>query len=258
MVEDNFKVDRFAGQAMAQAMYPYAIGIVSDSQGMEGKGLGTGVGVVWRGTYLIVTAKHVVEDTAPDRIYYLLPQDTLRVEPSSASVDWTQVNSQPRRPLENPRILFGDRDVAAIVLPQQREPAARNHFYRIVEGLDTPAIGTNVGYLGYPAASAQPLGKNFVAMPSYAFGEICLPNCDYDQREEFALSYEPGDELDPHGFSGSGIWCSRAAGKIWSPQISLAGLATSYYRRSKVLICCRIEILTGFLAANLRSDGASP
>ncbi len=248
---DNLKVSHLAGQAMAQAMYPYTFGIVSDFHGLEGKGLGTGVGVVWRGTYLIATAKHVVEDTAPQRIYYLLPQNTLRVEGSSTSVDLTQVSWQPRCTLENPRILHGDRDIAVILLPEQQEPAASNHFYELEESQATPSVGSNIAYMGYPAASAQPLGKNYGAMPSYAFGDICLANCEYDTRQEFAARYEPGDDLDPHGFSGSGIWHSHSTGKIWSPQISLVGLVTNYYRRSQVLICCRIEILTGFLVANL-------
>jgi len=250
-VSGDLKVSRLAGQAMAQAMYPYTFGIVSNDHGMEGKGLGTGVGVVWRGTYLIATAKHVVKDTASQRIYYLLPQNTLRIEESSASVAWTQVSWQPRCTLENPRILHGDRDIAVILLPEQQEPAAKNHFYKLEESQASPAVGTNVGYMGYPVASAQPLGKNYGAMPSYAFGHICVANCKYDTRQEFAVRYEPGDDLDPHGFSGSGIWYSRSTGNIWSPQVSLAGLVSNYYRRSQVLISCRIEILTGFLAANL-------
>jgi len=248
---DDLNVSRMAGQAMAQAMYPYAFGIVSDYRGMEGKGLGTGVGIVWRGTCLIATAKHVVEDTAPQRIYYLLPRNTLRIEESSVSVDWTQVSWQPRCMLENPRILYAERDIAVVLLPEQPEPAAKNHFYEVEEGQATPAVGTNVGYMGYPAASAQPVGENYGALPSHAFGDICVANCEYDTREEFAVRYAAGNDLDPHGFSGSGVWCSRSAGKIWSPQISLAGLITNYYRASQVLICCRIEILTCFLASNL-------
>lgn len=79
-----------AGNAMAQAMYPYTFGIVSDYNGVEGRGLGTGVGIVWRGNFLIATAKHVIEDTAPQRLYYLLPQQTLQIPESSASA------TQPR------------------------------------------------------------------------------------------------------------------------------------------------------------------
>jgi hypothetical protein len=74
-----------------------------------------------------------------------------------------------------------------------------------------------------------------------------MANCKYDIGKEFAVRYQPGNNIDPHGLSGSGVWYSRSTGKIWSPQISLAGLVTSYYRKSQVLICWRIEILTSFL-----------
>jgi hypothetical protein len=236
---------------MAQAMYPYTFGIVSDFQGMEGTGLGTGVGVVWRGTYLIATAKHVVEDSPSQRVYYLLPQETLRVGEPSAPLDRTQVSWQPRCTLENPRILLGDGDFAVILLPEQQEPAASKHYYSLEESQATPALGATVGYMGYPIASRQPLGMNYGALPSYAFGDIyCIAGSKYDTRREFAVGYEPGDDLDPHGFSGSGVWHSGSVGEIWSPQISLAGLVTSYYRRSRVLICCRIQVLISFLKEN--------
>ena len=49
-------VEHSAGIAMAHAMFAYTFGIVGDGEGgKEGEGLGTGVGVLWRGTHLIVT-----------------------------------------------------------------------------------------------------------------------------------------------------------------------------------------------------------
>jgi hypothetical protein len=104
--------------------------------------------------------------------------------------------------------------------------------------------------LGFPSALAQPLGKNYAASPCHSFGKICTPNCNYDLSREFAITYIPGCDLDPHGFSGSGAWYSRSEGLVWSPQIRLAGLVTNYYRESQVLICCRIGTLTSFLAEN--------
>ena len=136
-------------------------------------------------------------------------------------------------------------------MPEQPEPTARHHFYGFEENESTPPVDTTMGYLGYPAAAAHPVGRNYAAMPSHGFGKICLSSCRYDLDTEFAVEYVPGDELDPHGFSGSGVWHSRSTGKVWSPQISLAGLVTSYYRTSQVLICCRVETLVGFLSANV-------
>jgi hypothetical protein len=248
---DDLKVGRAAGQAMAHAMYRHTFGIVSDYQGMEGRGLGTGVGVVWRGTFMIATAKHAIADTAPQKLYYLLPGGTLEIPESQASIDWSKVRYQLRFILEKPRVLYASGDVAVILLPEQPTPAGKSHLYELEENQTTPAVDTNVGFLGYPAAAALPVGANYAAMPSHAFGKICAPGCEYDAGREFAVRYEPGDDLDPHGFSGSGVWYSRSTGKVWSPQICLAGIVTHYYRVSQVLICARIETLTAFLAGNL-------
>ena len=236
---------------MAQAMFTYTFGIVGDSDGSEGTGLGTGVGIIWQGKYLIATAKHVIEDTPPQRIYYLLPQDSLQVEESPASINWNRCNWQIRHTLENPRILYSPTDdLAVIVPPEQLEDAGKRHFYRLDKNHATPPASTLIGYLGYPSARKQPVGRNYGVTPCHSFGEICTPDCDYDLSREFAMTYRPGTELEPGGFSGSGAWYSRSEGVVWSPQIRLAGLLTNYYRQSQVLICCRIERLISFLAEN--------
>jgi len=250
-VGDDIKVGRLAGNAMAQAMYPYTFGIISDYRGMEGRGLGTGVGLVWRGNFLIATAKHVISDTPAQRIYYLLPQDSLQTPDSQASADWSKVRYGLRHVLESPQILYCDADLAAILLPEQPNLTARNHFYNLDESPCGPPVNTAVGYLGYPAAAAHPVGSNYAAMPSHGFGKVCLANCEYDLPTEFAVEYVPGDELDPHGFSGSGVWYSLSAGVVWSPEVCLAGLVTNYYRTTQVLICARVETLARFLSANL-------
>lgn len=243
------KIGLLAGNAMAQAMFTYTFGIVADSQGLEGRGLGTGVGVIWQGKYLIATAKHVIEDTPTQRIYYLLPGDSLQIGESSASIDWTRCRWQKRFLLENPRILYNATDdLAVIVLPEQLEDAGKRHFYGLDEDHATPSVNTTVGYLGYPFACAQQFRGNYAATPYHSFGQICTPNCNYDLSREFAIAYSPGPSLDPHGLSGSGTWHSSSRTKVWSPQIRLAGLVTNYYRNSQVLICFRIERLVSFLA----------
>ncbi len=245
------KLDVLAGIAVAQAMFTYTFGIVTDSQGLEGKGLGTGVGAIWRGKYVIATAKHVIEGTPPERIYYFLPQDSLQIEESSSSIDWARCKWSMRYSLESPRILSGTTDdLAVIVLPEQLQDAGKKHFYVLDEVHATPSVNTVVGYLGYPSARTQPFGENYAVTPCHAFGQIRTPTCDYDLNREFAITYTPGSELDPRGFSGSGAWQPCSEGMIWSPRIRLAGIVTNYYRNSQVLICCRIERLASFLAQN--------
>jgi hypothetical protein len=64
--------------ALANAMYRHTFGIVVDGRfGAEGCGLGSGIGVLWKNTYLILTADRVVAGTPFDRLYFLLPDEAL-------------------------------------------------------------------------------------------------------------------------------------------------------------------------------------
>ena len=51
-----------ADVALSNAMYRYTFGIVGNGEGgLEGRGIGTGIGVSWRGQFLILTAAHTME-----------------------------------------------------------------------------------------------------------------------------------------------------------------------------------------------------
>ena len=128
LMASDEKLGVLAGNAMAQAMFTYTFGIVGDYQGSEGEGLGTGVGLTWRGKYLIATAKHVIEDTPPQRIYYFLPQHALQIQESSASADWAHCKWQVRCTLDSPQISYSPADDLAVIgLPEQLEEAGLLH-----------------------------------------------------------------------------------------------------------------------------------
>jgi hypothetical protein len=49
-------------EAFTNAMYRHTFGIITDrGTGAGGQNLGTGIGVFWKGTYLILTAAHTME-----------------------------------------------------------------------------------------------------------------------------------------------------------------------------------------------------
>jgi hypothetical protein len=73
MVSD-LRLEYLAGHAMAQAMFPFTFGMLGDARGgREGGGLGTGIGVRWRETLLILTAGHTIQSTPYDRMYFFCP-----------------------------------------------------------------------------------------------------------------------------------------------------------------------------------------
>jgi hypothetical protein len=242
---DDFTIQRTAGYAMAHAMSRFTFGIVGDAGGREGRSLGTGVGLLWGGSSLILTAAHTLETTPYERLYFFLPVNELQIADSAASVNWTQVRFQNRQQVENPQVLLGDDDLAAILIPDQPREITERHFYSLDADHQTPGIGTEVGYMGYPGARAQPIGKNFGANLFADFGDICQGSGH--TQSEFIVRYRPGSDPDPHGLSGSGIWQSCSTGKVWTPQIALAGLVTKYVPGEQVLVCYRVETIIDFL-----------
>jgi hypothetical protein len=74
-------VNEAATEALANAMYRYTFGIISDGKGhAEGRGLGTGIGIVWNGVHQILTAAHTMETTPSDRLYMLLPSESVEFQ----------------------------------------------------------------------------------------------------------------------------------------------------------------------------------
>jgi hypothetical protein len=247
-MSSQFQMHNWAFQAIAQSMFRYTFGIVGSGRfGTEGRGLGTGFGVIWRNRCLILTAAHTLQTTPHDQLYFFLPPDTLQF--GDGSLDRKKQVIQKRFTLDNPEVLLAENeDIAAIVLPRQSEETIHDHFIEVAESDTSPSVGTQVGYLGFPAVCKVPFGRNFMAQPYSDFGEIC-PQTANDE-DTVVITYERATELDPHGLSGSGIWHSRSSGKIWAPRLALAGMVTHYDEEAKLLAGYRIETLVRFLKTN--------
>jgi hypothetical protein len=231
---------------MAQAMFRYTFGIVGDAKfGVEGRGLGTGVGVMWRDCHLVLTAAHTVETTPYERLYFFLPGDTLVFR--DGPIELGKLTIQKRLQLDAPEVVIDEnKDIAAILVPPQRVETSQNHFFRLVETNTSPEPGTQAGYLGYPATCVQPMGANFVASPYSNFGEVTPVVETGHSATRILIRYEPAD-LDPHGLSGSGIWHSHSTSVVWSPQPVLSGLVTDYDEQAQALVAYKVEALIQFL-----------
>jgi hypothetical protein len=116
------QLNEAATQALANAMYRYTFGIIGDGgTGADGQSLGTGVGVFWKGTYLILTAAHTMEGLAYERLYFLLPHESIHFQGSSVAARSSPISVHRRFQLENPQSLLADggEDLAAFVLEEQ-------------------------------------------------------------------------------------------------------------------------------------------
>jgi len=259
LLEVERQINEAATEAIGNRMYCLTYGIVGDGRGgSEGRGLGTGVGVQWKGSYLILTAAHVLQATPYERLYFFLPSEAL-VHPASAIPSETKsVEVRRRCLLERPRVLLSEAfDVAAVIVDSQPAEIASSHFYELDATHATPPTPAQVGFLGYPGASAVPIGQNFMAAVYYDFGLTGTAPAEYDQRHQVSASY-PKDTIDPHGLSGSGLWFSPPLQKrVWTPEVRLVGLVTTYDGARRVLVGYKVETIIEFLESKQQRVGES-
>lgn len=235
-----------AATAMAYAMYPYTFGIVQDDgHGNEGRDIGTGIGLRWRGHHVILTAAHTVQQTPENRFF--LPSDELQIAETPSAADPNRVQFRERVLLEKPKILLADDDLAAIMLPEQTKETSERHFYELEGEHTSPQTGSSTAVMGFPAARVQALGENYFASPYHDCGAVAPLPPNEDPSLRIAVTYSSSDYVDPRGLSGSGIWYAMPEGKVWAPQLRLAGLVSHYDDVSKTLLGYKVEVLTSFL-----------
>lgn len=255
MTNKTDAVNEAATEALANAMYRYSFGIVgSGRDGTEGVSLGTGVGLLWKGTYLVVTAAHTMEITPYEKLYFLLPGESLQFEHSTILPRPLEVEMRRRLVLENPRSLLAEsgEDLAAFILEEQELEVGQRHFYPLNEASVSPEMKpsrTQVGVLGYPGATRVAIGEHFMATPYVTFGEAAPLPSGYNPPSHVSIRYPAAHTVSPHGLSGSGFWVAEADAreKLWTPSIRLIGLATEWMPHLELLIGYSISEVTRFL-----------
>ncbi|HEY3138809.1 MAG TPA: hypothetical protein VGL29_22495 [Blastocatellia bacterium] len=74
----------------------YIFGIIGDYDSHEGRGIGSGVGVLWKNLRLILTAAHTLRDTPRDRLYFMVPSETLVFADSLQQADRSKLRVKMR------------------------------------------------------------------------------------------------------------------------------------------------------------------
>jgi len=250
LMEVERELNEAATEALGNAIFRFTFGIVGDAWGgTEGRGLGSGIGLCWKETYLVLTAAHVVQETPYERLYFLLPSDTMHFWQSRIRIQQGQLEMRKRFLLERPKVLLADDDdLAAVILDGKPDQRGEDHFYVLDDSHVTPSKTTQVGFLGYPAATSLPVGMNFMATPYLSFGQTGDAPPGFDHELQISVSYPTDRSVDPHGLSGSGLWfCPLPQKKIWSPEIRLVGLVTHHAADFQALVGCKIERVIRFL-----------
>ena len=249
MANDNHDVKVRMAEAAEEAMSSHTVGLVSKTRPI----VGTGTAIRWGDKSLILTAKHVVEPISPDDLRFTFrgPGTLERAyrEELDAAEQRRVMSSQliPIAAIKSDNV----EDLAVIEVPPDLHEKQNVTFYtvtpvRITEG----ELGA---FIGHPVAlSREILPKQRAIFRSIQYGrfthqgERLLKN--FDPNHHFLLEYEPGEDLEPAGFSGAGLWVPiQPDSPIWHANLYLFGIILAYYSSSRLLTGLRLHVITDFL-----------
>jgi len=247
---DRSDLTKSIGEALEEAVAWHTVGIVADG----GKSIGTGCALLWRGCPLILTARHVVEDSPLNGIWFHLRHEGTMKRASLREL-WSHPDTRytTKESLDIKRLhCSNEADLAALEVASETEKQHNVKFFELHEGAATPPVGTVVHMRGFPSDLAKPVAPGIRA--SFAvmqWGRIQTePKLDrFDPGSEFLVKYVPADEgKHARGFSGAGAWFQRSlSSKVWHLRLGLAGLCTDYYPRRALLSFLRVEVIAKFL-----------
>jgi len=237
------------GEAIEEAVAWHAVGIVAD----DGQSIGTGTAILWRQRALILTARHVIESSPDDDIwFYFRHEGTLRRSPINELSHQRGIKYKSKVRIEIvARRSSENVDLAALEVQKSTEHEQSVRFFQLTEDAATPLAGTIITMRGYPSGQAQAVGPSSAA----AFAMLQWSRIQekprfepFDPATEFLTPFVAANQgMHARGFSGAGVWFDKPTEGVWHPNLRLAGVCTAYYSRRKLLSVLRIEQVTQFL-----------
>jgi len=248
-VVQESNIGKNAADAMEEAIAWHTVCIISE----DGKSIGTGSLIRWRGRKLILTARHVVQDSTNEGLrFHFRPEGTMKRAPLGEVHGHPELRYRQKVKIEIvARHAASSVDLAALeladVLPS-RQPA---RFFDLDVDATAPGAGTVLAFRGYPSDMADEVHPG--ALASFAvmdWGQIERPHDldRFDPAAEFLVKFSQAEGgIHARGFSGTGSWYHCHVSEIWHPNLRLAGVCTHYYAPSKLLNFLRVENVTAFL-----------
>ncbi len=257
-----------ANKALLERLFWHMVGIVNlvrRSQHLDSgrllawQEIGTGAACQFRGSKLILTAKHVLEGAGLADLQFL-PRPTGRIE-------WAGEPREGRReriPLDIDRVVYCDwEDLAAIVLSSGVGERERIEFCDLPGKFGAPPESGTCLVIGYPydqafvaEVSAREDGRvhNLSVRSDGFWGEVVAPDrvrSGFDPNIHFLVRFHPSFPNErPDGYSGAGVWFSSPESKegtVWRANVSLTGVLTHAYRDSGLLRVVRSSAVRSFL-----------
>lgn len=275
-LDHPISVQFVAHDAFQEAVHSHTAGIVNtrlvpasqSSNRILTEHIGSGCGIRWSSHKLLLTAKHVVEGAnETDLMFFLRTSGQIKTQsfPPRASPR----EGWPRIQLRIARIIRCEwEDLAAIVLDSGEKDLKRVEFYQLPNKPSCPPDGTPVLFIGHPidlathVTSIRPRPgyeeRLLGIFPMIAGGEIVRrPQgsgtlLGFRWRQHITVPWSPNHDVQPHGFSGTGMWFYRKSAKrLWTANPQLAGICVETYPRRKLLKIVRASVVAKFLRQSL-------
>src|SRR3989442_192138 len=162
-------LDKFAADGMEEAVAWHIVGIVCDG----GRGIATGITVVWRGHYLVLTAYHVIKDNRPGdfSLIFRAPGSLVRADPLEMPGRRDFALLPPKQPVPVRKIQFQvNLDLGFLEVSPDLAAHHRVRFFKLDSSDAAPQVGgTTVFVRGYPSDIASPTGEGDRLLPASGF-----------------------------------------------------------------------------------------
>jgi len=254
-MENTSKIDieNAAAEAIKEAVPWHTVGIITRDKGIAESGIGTGAAIEWHAHFIILTAKHVIQDTPHDELrFFLRPSEPLETSTvTDVNAATLGLESRRRLPIRSV-VLSDDDDIALIELDATSTSIDNLRFHVLDRNTATPPPGETVTVAGYPSDSSHVVaaGARAASLTMQAtFIEQPRDLRDHDPSSCFLMKHEFAvDGVHARGLSGAGVWWRRRiASGLWHANLELAGIVTNYYPDSQLLEALKIERVVSFL-----------
>jgi hypothetical protein len=256
--EDEMKEQ--AAVAVEESLRHSAVGVVSGSGKQKWKGLGAGALVRWKSRELVLTAEHVIGDTAKDDLRFFLPLEDV---PKNANRETlTALRGVPTARL----FPFVELDIHSVAVDKALDLAAiditgclSSHkiakFLDVEAGGSTPQEGTAVISRGYPHDLTKVTFDNEqVAFMFVHWADVEAPRDglqSFDAKIHFLTGFDGEGNAHPAGMSGSAGCVQRKRGdQVWVADLDVGGVTIGYYEKSRLLKLVRREAVEQFLTSH--------
>lgn len=237
-------VNAQAEKALWERLAYYSIAVI-------GKEHGTGVPIIYKGKYFIITCEHVIKNIAKNELRFILRTEKALVHKEKNKLaegmkdkDF-RYNEMMELPIKAIHSGFSVCiDLAAIELNDTIKKNKLEFLNLCNENVKAPEINLSVCLMGFAGELAKPFEdkkahkKGFVLFLLEETTEIIGGNVSLENfypEHHFFMKYY-GDYF-PEGMSGCGVWTfeKKISSPIWHVAPKLVGIQSGYYRQSKLL-----------------------